>query len=290
MSQNWLKISVTIPNEIEEAVSNYLFELGASGVVNFDDGVEGYFEQSKTQNNLQEAIIIYVHQLSDLGFNTNNFLVESQIVENKDWNAEWKKNFKTTPVTDNIIIKPSWEPAPAKQPKCLIEIDPGMAFGTGTHETTILMLRLLEKNILLNCTVLDIGTGTGILAIAALKLGAKKATAFDVDPLATDATQENSKKNKVANNLNLFTGILSDLGPKPFDMLLANVNKTEILKIVPVITTYMHNKSKLLLSGLLATEESTIVNNLEKHNLQVMEILPLGEWIAIHAKKTAAHV
>lgn len=290
MTKNWLKITVTHSAEIEDAISNYLFELGAMGIVNPEDNVEAFFEQANREKELHQSIVNYLAQLGQLGFSVNKSNVESHIVENKDWNAEWKKNFKTTPVTDNIIIRPSWEPKPDPRPKCLIEIDPGMAFGTGTHETTILMLKLIEKNITPNCTVLDIGTGTGILAIAALKLGASKAFAFDNDPLATDATLDNANKNHVADNLEIFMGTLFDLPPKPYDLLLANVNKTEILKIVPFITPFMYKKSRLLLSGLLATEKKLVVNQLNEHGLQVKEILPMGEWIAIHAEKAEINV
>ena len=289
MSKSWTKITITLSKGIEEAVSNYLFELGASGVVNLEQGLEAFFEKTNPETELRGSVLNYINQLSELGFDTANCTIELQHVANKDWNAEWKKNFKITPVTENIVIKPSWEPMPDKTPKCLIEIDPGMAFGTGTHETTILMLRLLEKNLGAKNTVLDIGTGTGILSIAALKLGAVQATAFDIDPLATEATLENAAKNNVAEKLNVFTGQLSDLGPGTFDLLLANVNKTEILKILPSITSFMHENSRLLLSGLLAIEEKVVIKRLAQQNLLVREILPLGEWVAIHAEIATAN-
>ena len=285
MSNDWIQLSINNPGQITEAISNFLFEQGAQGVVDNDNRLDAYFEDNISQKDLLKAIQNYIKELGLLGFDIINCTVEFQSIKDRDWNAEWKKYYKSVHVSENILIKPSWEQFPAQPPKCLIEIDPGMAFGTGTHETTKLVLQLLEKNIQSNDNILDVGTGTGILAIAAIKLGAEKVLAFDVDPLATEATVENATKNNVLEKINVFIGNLSNVKKSTFDVIMANVNRTEIVKMLPFITAYMHEKSRLLLSGILAEEKEIITDGLNNQNLKIQEILQMGEWIAIHAQK-----
>lgn len=284
-TSTWHKAVVTFPRELEEVIANFMFEAGAAGIENGDGSLAAYFDPQFSATQISAAFNSFISSLTELGTDTRSVTISFEEIENRDWNEEWKKNFTAQRITDNILVKPGWEPTPEPPPPCVIEIDPGMAFGTGTHETTILMLKLEEKQVFPGARVLDIGTGTGILAIAAAKLGAERVLAFDIDELATEAATENCRINHVETRVSLFTGTIEQVPAQTFDLILANVNKTEILKMLPQITAFMHEKSRLLLSGLLREEEESVTKALSSQKLIAVESEYMGEWVAITAAR-----
>jgi ribosomal protein L11 methyltransferase len=288
MKQQDLFLTLTVPcqEEVQEAVTSYLFDLGASGVIEITSGLQAFFPGETLH--VVSAIKNYLIALQSLGHATAPDSVSYEILPNRDWNAEWKKSYKGFAIGEKIFIKPSWEAPPERSYECLIEIDPEMAFGTGTHATTRLCLEFLEQRLKKGAIVLDIGTGTGILAIAAAKFGAASIVAFDVDPIASETARRNAHVNGVANQISIFSGTLATLTPsRPgFDLVLANVNRTEIFKLLPLLEKLLDYDVEVILSGILREEEEIVQKTLQSHHFLVKEYRYGDEWLACRVVKT----
>ncbi len=282
--QHWWQATVPVTSPIKEAVSNYLFEIGATGVIEKDGAIEAFFPSTIPSENLFADIKGYLGQLEELGFSLRPEAFSIVELADRDWNSEWKKNYHAIRISAGILIKPSWEATPSDAPPCVIEIDPEMAFGTGTHATTKLTLRLMEKNIRPGTSVLDIGTGTGILAIAAAKLGAGQITAIDVDPLAATTAQKNAAINGVVDRLQIFAGSVASLRPFKYDLVMANLNREQILKSLPFIKEMLDYRSVCLFSGILAEEEKVIREQLLQCGFSPLEMTSEEEWLAFKVR------
>lgn len=211
------------------------------------------------------------------------------------WKDKWKENFKPFHVADDIIIKPSWEKVPegTKADDIIIEIDPGSAFGTGTHETTKLCLLSLRKYITSETTILDAGCGSGILAISALLCGAKSAFCLDIDPSAVDATLENAKKNNIgseritaihANILENSTSIKKQCH-SDFHIAVANILADVIVPLSDYIGDFIKPNGIFISSGILAQKADDVENALLKNHFQIIEKNTMGDWVSFVAKK-----
>ena len=211
------------------------------------------------------------------------------------WKDKWKENFKPFHVADDIIIKPSWEeiPADAKEDDIIIEIDPGSAFGTGTHETTKLCLLTLRKYITPETTILDAGCGSGILAIAALLCGAKSAFCLDIDPAAVEGTIENAAKNQIDENriTAIHANILEDSASvkkqcgKTFQIAVANILADVIIPLSDYIGDFIDKNGIFISSGILAGKADDVENALLKNRFTIIEKNTMGEWVSFVAKK-----
>ncbi len=219
-------------------------------------------------------------------FNLNEDIILNigDSIEDTDWSKEWKKHYKPFKIGKNIIIKPSWEEYIPNNDEVIVEIDPGMAFGTGTHQTTSLCIESIQKLNLNGKSVCDIGCGSGILSITAAKLGAKSVTAIDIDPLSVDATITNSKLNGTEDIINVIEGDLLNSSSSKFDIIFANILPDVIVKLIPNVTKSIKNNGEFLTSGIIKEKKEYVVDNLEKYNFQIMEILENGEWISILSK------
>lgn len=211
------------------------------------------------------------------------------------WKDKWKENFKPFHVADDIIIKPSWEEPPedAKADDIIIEIDPGSAFGTGTHETTKLCLLTLRKYITPETTILDAGCGSGILAIAALLCGAKSAFCLDIDPAAVEGTIENAAKNHIdenritaihANILEDSTSVKKQCGGT-FQIAVANILADVIIPLSDYIGNFIDKDGIFISSGILAEKANDVENALLKNRFTIIEKNTMGEWVSFVAKK-----
>ena len=206
-------------------------------------------------------------------------------IPDRDWNAEWKKNLGPIIISNSLAIKPSWIKSSEHLAQNVIEIDPQMAFGTGSHATTRLILRLIEKYIRRGFKVLDVGTGSGILAIAAAKLGAAQVYAFDNDPVAVETAKINCQKNRVTHRISVFTGTIDTLGHTGFDVILANINRSVIVKILPKLVDKTNKPATILLSGILDEEEKLVCSEISQLGLNISEIQHQDEWVAFVVKK-----
>ncbi len=219
----------------------------------------------------------------------NEFKIEKSKVkilelENKNWNDIWENSIEPIQITENIIVKPSWKNLSIKN-KIEIIIDPKMSFGTGHHETTRLIAKLIEKFLQKENSILDIGTGSGILSIVAVKLGAKRCVAIDNDEWSIQNANENVEKNFVENKVQISLGTIEDVLENSFDLIIANIQSSVILPILNKIKLKTKTGGKILLSGLLKTEYENLVSQFEKHSLNIIEQIEENEWIAFCLEK-----
>ena len=191
------QLAVSIVPEIHEAVSSFLFDQGAQGLVDESGRLVAYFPETIDDEQLISDTLEYLHTVRDINNLDFEIVLEIEEIPQRDWNAEWKSRLKLLPVSDRILVKPTWVELPDNPPEIVIEMDPEMAFGSGEHATSRLTLQLIEKNLKPGMTVLDVGMGTGILSIGALLLGAKSVVAFDIDPICAETAKRNAEKNNV---------------------------------------------------------------------------------------------
>ena len=286
----WVQIRVNSTNEQAEKMSDFLSdELGSVSVTFMDSQDTPIFEPLPGETRLwgnTDVVALFdaetdmtpiVEALKSEGFLTDNAYKIEQI-EDKDWEREWMDNFHPMKFGERLWICPSWREVPDES-AVNVMLDPGLAFGTGTHPTTALCLEWLEGLDLEGKTVIDFGCGSGILAIAALKLGAKNAIGIDIDPQAITASLSNAESNGVADRLQLF---LSDDKPADLkaDVVVANILAGPLKELYPVISELVKEKGDLGLSGILTTQSQSVCDAYaEKFELD--PVAELDEWCRI---------
>ncbi|MCX7884023.1 MAG: 50S ribosomal protein L11 methyltransferase [Caloramator sp.] len=245
--------------------------------------VKGYFSQDDDIDNIVEYINDKIKELINMGIDVGEGKIITNVVCEEDWANSWKKYYKTTKLGKNIVIKPKWEEYSPKNDEIVIELDPGMAFGTGTHETTIMCIELLEKYIKKGDTVFDIGTGSGILSIASSKLGAEKIIGVDIDEVAVDAARENIQYNNVS-NVEIRLGNLTDVVEGKADVIVANIIADIILKLTDTIKPFLKENGIFIVSGIIQDRKQDIVEKFNNSGFNICDIKQMGEWVAISAK------
>ena len=209
---------------------------------------------------------------------------ESEIIEKENWNQLWEQSIEPIQVTDRLLIAPSWKPIAAPVGGMVLTIDPKMSFGTGYHPTTRLMLRLLESRVRAHDRVLDMGTGTGVLAIAAVRLGAAQAEGLDTDEWSYDNALENAQRNGVADRVLLGQGSIEDVSGA-FDVVLSNITKIDNLQMLPRFEAHLKPGGCIILSGFYEWDARDVHLALEQLRLHVDEEISEDEWSAIAARK-----
>lgn len=211
-------------------------------------------------------------------------------IAQEDWENGWKKYFKPFTVGEELIIIPSWEKVPENNTRKVLTIDPGMSFGTGQHHTTRLCIEALEKCVFENSTVLDLGSGSGILSIASLLLGAKNATAVDIDPLAVDVSKENAALNgfKEDKYMAYQGNILADDPCKEkikgkYDIVVANIVADVLIAFAPIFKDYMHKDSILICSGIIEHRLNDVKNALAENGYVITSQSDEAEWFSVRA-------
>ncbi|MEG2814177.1 MAG: 50S ribosomal protein L11 methyltransferase [Oscillospiraceae bacterium] len=308
----WKEITIYTTSEGIETISGFLTARGIKGHViqdskDFCDFLEAttpkwdYVDESlmslKTKesnvkfylpDNLQgietfnevKALLPLQRELAS-GLDLGRLAIETTNVNEEDWSTAWKKYYHITRVGKSIVIVPCWEKYELQEGEVLVTLDPGMAFGTGTHETTRLCMELLEKYIAPNKTMLDIGTGSGILAITSLLLGAKSATGVDIDELSVKIGGENAQLNNVYENLNLICGDLTEKVSGKFDIICANIVADVIIRLCKDIKNYMKPDTIFLVSGIIVERADEVIVELEKTGLKIISRLEENGWVAI---------
>lgn len=275
----YLKLVIQIADKYHEPLIAELFDLGFDGFEQRDNQVITYILKKDFGLNDRERIDTLLAAYSGDGF-----IESEEVVAEQNWNQQWEETIKAQTV-GRFFIKPTWSQEPVPGDKILLEIDPKMSFGTGYHETTRLILHLLPKVIADNDFVIDAGTGTGILSIAAIKLGAQQAFAFDIDEWSISNTKENILLNGVDQHIEVKQGSSEVLtGHNKADVVLANIERNTILDIFSDLDEVLKKGGMLVLSGLLEKDRSSILSVLED-TYQVVDIPQENEWIAVQAQK-----
>lgn len=267
---------------LEEMLAAYLFERGAVGTQQIEDRLLVYFPEPCAAEAIVNEVQHFLEQWRAGGMSFPEVTITHEAVAAQDWHSAWKKYFKPFLISSRVLIRPSWETAVLAPGQIEIVIDPKQAFGTGHHATTRGMLRLLEKYLRPTMRVIDAGTGTGILAIAAAKLQpGVQIVAFDNDPIAVEAAQENIQLNRVPDCVKLLAGTWTALRVPPVDLILANLQHRTLLELLPAFTAALKREGVMLLSGLLAPEGESIKAAAQRLGLQCLEMQPEEEWLTV---------
>lgn len=211
--------------------------------------------------------------------------VESIGVNDADWNENWKKYFHTTEIGEKLCIVPSWESYDNKNGRVVLNIDPGAAFGTGTHATTSLCLSLLESHIKNGTKMLDIGTGSGILAIASSLLGAETAIGVDIDVQSVKTAKENAEINNVQNKCEFIVGDLADKISGKYDVICANIVADVIIKLFDNVKDFMTDDGVLIISGIIDIRKDDVLNSAAAHGFKIAEENYKDNWCAFTLTK-----
>ncbi|HPI38922.1 MAG TPA: 50S ribosomal protein L11 methyltransferase [Ignavibacteriaceae bacterium] len=265
-----------------DILTGLLWNLNPSGIEEEDGKIIVYFENDD-ENHVKEVHEI-LNQIKESGI-IERFNIDTEICEYKNWNEEWERSLNIIKVTENITIKPTFRdytPAPGE---LVILIDPKMSFGTGEHQTTKLIIKLLERYVQKGIDVLDAGTGTGILAITAVKLGASHALGFDNDELCLINGEENVEINSLSSQIEIRLAEINQIEVKEFDLVIANIQKNVLLNIASEIHMRTKKNGVVILSGLLLDDEIDINNKYESIGFQFVEKLVMDEWISLVYRK-----
>ena len=260
-----------------------------------DDGISYlsfYLEEDADRENILKNVKNALEELrsfTDIGDGS----IEESWTEDKDWINNWKEYFHQFYV-DDILIIPSWEEVKAEdEDKMILHIDPGTAFGTGMHETTQLVIRQLKKYVKKGAEVLDVGTGSGILGIVALKLGAAHVTGTDLDPCAVPAVAENKEANNISDgDFDMLIGNIIDdrevqdqVGYEKYDIVTANILADVLVPLTPVIVHQMKKGAYYITSGILDVKEEVVTDAVRAAGLTLVEVTRQGEWVSVTARK-----
>lgn len=278
---SYIQLEIEIPADYQEFLIAELNEMEFDGFDQYDDYILAWVPEKAFNDVHREQI---EHYLSGIGKGAY-VRSESRLDEQKNWNEEWEATIKPMTV-GRFYIRPSWTARPQEPASGLItlEIDPKMSFGTGYHETTRLMLRLLPDYVDSGSRVMDAGTGTGILSIAALKLGAASAFAFDIDEWSYLNARENALLNETADALELHHGgaeVIPEGSESRYDLVLANINRNILEDLGGQLCALIRPGGRLLLSGLLESDEEIIRRHPAYSRLTFLEKRQEGEWIGL---------
>jgi ribosomal protein L11 methyltransferase len=287
----WHCIEVEIARVGETAATTQLWAFNTTGVEISEDAnnpdfitLRAYFNSAPDAEKLHEQILSNLKLIDLPEFALR--AIRNLTIADQDWLAEWKKGYEPIAVGRSLLICPSWRIDQARDTdRVVIEIDPGMAFGTGTHETTRGCLEMLEKywN---GGSLLDVGTGTGILAIAAIKLHpGSRVAGFDVDPEAVEVALENAAINGVADEIEIEVNKLGSYNGEEFDVVLANLTADVIIPLAAEFPQVLKPQGVLIVSGVLSEQTDDVRAALQSHNLSVIDMKPDGEWMTMALRK-----
>ena len=245
--------------------------------------VKGYFSEEDNVEEIVTYIEEKVNEIKELGINVGEGKVESEVKYEKDWADTWKQYYKPVLVGERIVVKPIWEEYEPKGNELVVELDPGMAFGTGTHETTRMCIQALERYVNQDTTVFDVGCGSGILTIAAAKLGAKLSVGVDLDPVAVESSKENVTYNKL-NNIEILEGNLVEVIDGKADVVVANILAEIICILTDDVKRVLKDNGIFITSGIIHDRVEMVCEKLEATGFEVIEKNRDGEWNCIVAK------
>ncbi|MCR6544942.1 50S ribosomal protein L11 methyltransferase [Dehalobacterium formicoaceticum] len=308
---NYLEVTVTTTEEMSESLANLFWELGAGGVVieepfamrrNIDDQswdaweispelldaenviIKGYFP---IDHRLVETMAAFKKQSEEIRslFPEGRLQITETEVATEDWATSWKAYYKPERIGNRVVIKPSWESYQAKEGEIIIEMDPGMAFGTGNHPTTAMCIRALEEYVFPGCRVIDVGSGSGILALTAAKLGAGKVLAIDHDPVSIDATRDNITLNGANARVSVVQGDLASGIKGTADIIVANIIADVIIRLIPQTLALLEKNGIFIASGIIKERLLDVETVLKEHAFLIEKVMHEGEWVVVIARR-----
>jgi len=279
-SEPYIRLDFSCPAPFQDFAIAELAEFGVEGFDQHDQGFHAYIPEHLVGETTRQEMI---DALSNSDYACD--LIGEERIMPRNWNEEWEKSIESQFI-DPFFICPTWVNTPQPENSIRLTIDPKMAFGTGNHETTRLILRMLPDYVHKGDTVLDVGTGTGILAIAALKLGAQSAFGFDIDEWSFTNATENAERNDVQDSLTLALGSYETVDPATqYALVIANVNRGILLEMAESIVQSVEKGGRLLLSGLLHQEEHHILSDPSYQMLNYEGLTRENDWIAMQFRK-----
>jgi len=280
----YYELSITIPGVFRDILIRKLNDLGCLGSIEERNRVLAYFPASLDSKALDTEILI-MRSLFEASARGGQFTVKRTLIPDQDWNAVWKKDFHAIDIGSRFTILPPWEEE--KEGRINIIIDPAMAFGTGHHETTRSCLSLMEKYAVQSGRkyFLDIGTGTGILAVAAAKMGFRHVMGVDTDPLAVEAAQINSTINHTP-DIRFRKGEPADL-EEQYDFIVANIISGTLVALAPSIAARLEQSGFCVLSGILQGQEQEVIEAVHREHLVLIEVYPDGKWTSLVVRNQA---
>jgi ribosomal protein L11 methyltransferase len=287
---HWARITVTTSQEASEAVANCLFELNATGVEFKDSDAStvnliAYYPLDDRVGARMQRLRDFLAELPTWGIQSHPATIDLKSVKSENWEEAWKAAFPPRRVGKRILITPTWRDASHNETDVLIQLDPGMAFGTGYHPTTRLSLELLERTVEPHHQVADIGTGSGILTIAAIKLGAKHVDAIELDPTAIPIAAANFQANGVAPKVHLSQGDGLRGIENRYHLIIGNILTKTILPMIPFCVQRVYPEGIIIFSGILETEFAQVKSVLEANQFQCLEVVSEAEdkvtWVGI---------
>ncbi|MGL4774079.1 MAG: 50S ribosomal protein L11 methyltransferase [Clostridium sp.] len=311
MDGKWIEVRVITKSEALEPISGIFYGLDCKGVAIEDPNdilgreqgpltwdfadinilehkgnaavVKAYFSEEDNMENVLSYVEEKINELKDMGLDLGEAKIEHEEMFEQDWANNWKKYYKPTKVGEKIVVKPIWEEYTEKGEELIVNLDPGMAFGTGTHETTRMCIQALERYVEKDSTVFDVGCGSGILAIAAAKLGAKKAVGVDLDPVAVESSLENVTYNDL-NNIEILHGNLVEVIEGKADIVVANIIAEIICILCEDVQKVLKQDGYFITSGIIHDRVEMVTNKLNETGFEVLEVNKDGEWNCIVAK------
>jgi ribosomal protein L11 methyltransferase len=305
----WTEIKIRATAETEDLISNILYDVGATGL-SIDDPAEilqlskskkdwdfidaslldisseeifikAYFSESE---DIEKKVKEIEKNIKDIPIlNIENHRISTTKVDENDWAESWKKYYKPVRIGRRILIMPSWEEDVSLENDIVIELDPGMAFGTGTHETTMMCTEALEDYVKPYSTVYDIGTGSGILGIVAAKLGATKVVGVDLDPVCVKVANENIEMNNVEDVVEIKNGDLLEVVVGKADIIVSNIIAEIIAGMTPDLKNYLNRGGIFITSGIIIEKISLVEKALIENGFKILEIKKLNSWACIIA-------
>lgn len=311
MEGTWIEVRVITKSEALEPVSGIFYGLDCKGVAIEDPNdilereqgpltwdfadinvlehkgtvavVKAYFAEEDDIENILNYVNEKIKELKSIGLDLGEAKVESEKMYEEDWANNWKKYYKPTKVGERIVVRPIWEEYKEENDELVLVLDPGMAFGTGTHETTRMCIQSLENYVKEDSVVFDVGCGSGILAIAAAKLGAKKAVGVDLDPVAVESAKENVGYNNL-DNIEVLYGNLVEVIDGKADIVVANIIAEVICILTEDVKRVLKDDGYFITSGIIHDRVDMVTKKLEETGFEVVEINKDGEWNCIVAK------
>ncbi|MDR7857109.1 50S ribosomal protein L11 methyltransferase [Tissierella sp.] len=306
---NWTEVQIKATSELEDVVSGILYDVGANGLAIEDpkdvldlmkskrdwdfidsslmdpdlDGIliKAYFSESEDLESIIKEIKDRIHNNPQLS--NGKCTVTTNVLDDNDWAESWKKYYKPIRIGENIIIKPSWENYNLLETDIMIELDPGMAFGTGTHETTMMCTEALEKYLVPGSTVYDIGCGSGILSIVSAKLGARKVVGVDLDELCVNISNKNITLNHVDDIVEIKNGNLLDVVEGKADVIVSNIIAEVIAGMTKDLKSYLNNNGIFITSGIIIDKIELVEKALLENEFKILDIMKKNDWACIIA-------